>query len=690
MKARFCLTISLYLTLSTTVYSQITQDELQNQSIEDLIEEIASNSDVELDYTTLFDDLYYYARYPMNINAATETELRRLHFLSDYQINAIIEYREKYGNLLSIYELAMIDGFTSTTDIRHILPFIEVKPIAKQEKLQIKDAFLYSRHQVFLRFQGNIEKAKAYKTTGKDSTSHYTGNRWKYYTRYASRYKDRVAWGVTAEKDAGEAFGGVHQPTGFDYYTGFVQLNDIGHFKTLLAGDYQLQFGQGLVMWSGMGFGKNAYTLNINKKGQGLKKYSSTNENQFLRGFGTTIELGNFNVSVFGSYKKIDANFDETQPTDSTEVTSLPNTGYHRTLNELQDKDAIKEYIAGTNIAYIGNGYRIGLNMVGYGFDHTLLEKPRIYQKFDFNGKRGWNASMDYQLFIKKVSAFGEAAVSPNGAFALINGVVYHLHTQIGVAILHRYYQKDYQSYLSNAFGEGSHVSNEKGLYAGVEFLPYKYWKLSAYFDAYRFDWLRYQTDAPSAGADYFIQCEYNPKRSLQMYWRMKRELKPQNNNSTATGITPKVQIDNLQLRYHIAYALNRSIRLKNRIEYRRYKHGDTESQNGYLVYQDIKYVFTGFPLQVTLRFAQFETDTYNARIYSYENDVLYSFSIPAYYDKGSRFYLLFKYQPDRNLALWCRIDQTFYSSKPTVGTGWDEIDKKRKTGLKLQLRLKF
>ena len=41
------------------------------------------------------------------------------------------------------------------------------------------------------------------------------------------------------------------------------------------------------------------------------------------------------------------------------------------------------------------------------------------------------------------------------------------------------------------------------------------------------------------------------------------------------------------------------------------------------------------------MRYCVFRTDDYNSRIYTWENDLLYSFSIPALSGKGSRLYFM-------------------------------------------------
>jgi hypothetical protein len=91
-------------------------------------------------------------------------------------------------------------------------------------------------------------------------------------------------------------------------------------------------------------------------------------------------------------------------------------------------------------------------------------------------------------------------------------------------------------------------------------------------------------------------------------------------------------------------------------------------------------------PVSANLRLQYFETDDYNSRLYAYENDVLYSFSIPVFYEKGYRYYLNINYDLSRKLSAWFRISQTIYPNRSSIGSGLDEINGNRKTEIKLQM----
>ncbi|MDX9697413.1 MAG: hypothetical protein RBT49_16605, partial [Bacteroidales bacterium] len=272
---------------------------------------------------------------------------------------------------------------------------------------------------------------------------------------------------------------------------------------------------------------------------------------------------------------------------------------------------------------------------------------------------------------------------------AYLNGMFVNFAPQVSLSVLHRYYDKDYQANYGNAFGESSGTNNESGLYFGIEVYPIKRWKISAYYDTYKFPWLTSSTDAPSEGNDYSLQADFNASRDVNMYFRFKYEEK-QINHPQTTGLIEITSQENLKIRYHLSYNLSRQLTLKSRIETSRYQKGDSRSEYGYMIYQDIFYSLNRIPLNFNLRFAVFDTDTYNSRIYAYESDMLYNYSVPAYYSKGTRFYLNIKYTITEFLDIWIRYSQTYYSDLDVISSGLAEIDGNTKSEIKAQIRIRF
>ena len=687
------LIIILIITSGKSLFAQ--EEESKKEIIENYIEQLAENTDEELDYTTLFDDLMGFLDEPLNLNEATYEDLMKLQILSPYQVLNILNYRKTNGNFVSLYELQLVKGLNKET-IFSILPFISVSKIKEKQKFKFKYMIKYGSNQVLARYQQNIEEQAGFSAISDSEllakpNSRYLGSPQKYYLRYAFHYKKKVLWGFTGEKDPGEEFFKGSQKQGFDFNSAHLQINDVGPVKKILLGDYQAQFGQGVTMWSGLGFGKSSFTTNILKTPRGIRKYSSTNENLFLRGAGTTIRIKDLDFTAFISKKKIDANisvFDSLE-NDVLEVTSIQNTGYHRTPNELADKHAISEFIAGGNLTYNSQYFKTGLTFIHYEYGADLNKNVQPYSQFDFMGTKNFNVGINYLFSYKSITFFGEEAMSENKSMAFVNGASFSLIPQISLAILHRNYNKSYTGLYTNGFAE-SKTQNERGLYMGAEIYPAKHWKISAYYDTYSFDWLKFQTNAPSSGIDYFAQADFDASHNLKMQFKFKQEIKQKNNSIETVGINPIEDYSNLKFRYHISYNASNYLTLKSRVEISNYTLGNNDPEKGYLVYQDIIYKFAKVPLRLSFRYAMFDTDTYNARIYAYENDILYAFSIPAYYSKGIRTYLLLSYKITHNIDVWVRYAITQYANNDVIGSSLTEINGNRKSDIKVQFKFKF
>ncbi len=667
---------------------------VDKEVIDNLIEELSESSDEEIDFTSLYEDLYYFAKNPLNINTATREDLERFQFLSDFHIEDILEYRKNAGEMQTIYEMQLLESF-SAKDIRQLLPFVMVRTKEDDNIPDFKRAIKYGRHNLFLRTQFNIQKQKGFKhnedvfETSPD-TNLYRGNKFKYYTKYQFDYKRKIKFGFVAEKDPGEQFFKGTQKQGFDYYSAHIQVDDAWKFKTITLGDFQARFGQGLVSWSGLSTGKSSYVMSIKKKYDGLRKYSSTDENNFFRGAGFTFRHKDIDVTAFFSYKNIDGNIKLDTSTNEIEFHgSFQKTGMHRTPNEIFDKHSVKELVYGTNVKWRQQWFKLGATFMQYKFSEEL-KKDGLYNKFRFQGNHGMNASIDYQANYKNIIFFGEEAISHTGGYALLNSALLRLAPQMSLGILQRYYTKNYQAYYAAGFGEQSATTTENGMYFGTEIHPIRKWTVSAYYDLFKFQWLTYRVNGISNGADFFSQIDYSLNRYVNMHLRFKQESKFQNSSDDYTGVVNIVPIQKKQFRYHITYSLSRNLVLKNRFAISQYNKRDNETENGFMFYQDINYEFSTFPLKFNFRLAYFDAP-YNARIYTYENDILYGYSIPGLSGQGIRTYLTLRYTIIKDfIDVWLRYANYSYSDRDVIGSSLDEIKANNKSEVKIQFRIKF
>jgi hypothetical protein len=669
---------------------QIISEEEFFQRIESLIEE----ADEEVDFAELLEELEILRMQPLNLNTARADDLRRLFILNDIQINNLLNHISMFGNLISIFELQAVDGFDLET-IQAIQPFVTVTEDPRRRHFSLDDMMREGRSQYFLRYQRLFEEQRGFSDIDPEDleanpNARYLGSPYRLYTRYRFTYYQNVSVGFTAEKDPGEEFFRGSQPHGFDFYSAHLYLRDFGRLRALSVGDFQVQFGQGLTLWSGLAFGKSADAVNVKKNGLGLRPYTSVDENNFLRGIGATGGIGNFELTAFFSSKGRDANVLEwdTISQEAMIITSLQQTGLHRTPRELENKNAVQETLFGANLAYRSRSLSLGLTAYRMELGAEFRRNLSFYNQFDFNDRTNTNFGADYNYIVRNFNFFGEAAMSENGGYAFLNGLMMSLDPSLSVSIVHRRFSKDYQSLFARAFSENTRVVNENGLYIGMNLRLSNAWRLSAYADHFSFPWMKFRTYMPSQGYDYLVQLNYRPSRNAEIYARYRIKNKPLNSRETVP-IRYLEDVVRQNYRLHFAYRISPSFQLRNRVELIDFRFGQQE-EKGYLVYQDIIYRHLASPWALTFRYALFDTDGFDSRIYAYENDVLYAFSFPFYSDKGSRVYLLARYRLNRNIDLQARLAQTLYTNRDVIGSGLDEIQGNTRTEVKAQMRVRF
>ena len=659
------------------------------QLIADIFEQYTAESEDDIDYDTFYEDLMYCSQNPINVNMITREELEKLPFLSDIQIENIISHIYRFGSLNTIFELQLIDGL-DMTDIRRMLPFVVVGDAGEtMKKIYWHDLLKYGKNELFLRFDKGVETKEGYHflpeedVNSTENSKNYLGNSMYHSLKYRYHLKDRIQAGFTAEKDAGEQFwGSAHK--GYDFYSGYTQINDLGKVKTLVVGDFRANFGQGLVLRPEFGMGKSSYVLNVTPRNSGLKKYGSTDENNFFRGTGVTVRLGKVDITAFYSNKMIDGD------TVNGSFSSMYKTGLHRTRAEMSKKHTVNQKVLGANTTFTYSNFQLGFTAVHTILDAKLEPDKSVYNYFYFSGNTQTTAGVHYRLRWQKLNVFGETAMTDNGSVATLNGFSFSPLSQVSLVALHRYYSPEYDTFYATSFSETSRINNESGFYLGVEARPYKKWKIAVYADSYRFPWPKYGIDAPSIGADYLLQTDFSAQRNIAMFWRFKYEEKQSNLSETGAVMPVVVPIQKSSLRYQLTYFFG-SFSFKNVLEGNLSRQVNANFTYGIIASQDVSYTFENIPLKVDFRYQFFDAKSYENRFYSYEKDVLYAFSIPMYFGLGSRYYLNMCYELNTKLSLWFKIAQTVYADdRETMSSGNETILGNRKTDMRFLLNWNF
>lgn len=683
--------IVLFLCCSLGSFAQ-EKSEVVQQRIEFIAEQLESE---EIDLTNVVEQLNYYFDHPLNLNGATAEELEDLNLLSAVQINDLLLHIKLYGKLISIYELQSLEYWDLQT-IQLVRPFVRVDDKLDNLHISWKEAIDQGNYEAFLRFQTTPQEKSGYQQVPdsilQSSNSYYYGNSDRYYSRLRYTYRTNISIGVTGEKDAGEQFFRGAQKNGFDFYSFHAFFKGGKYLKAVALGDYQVQIGQGLNLWSGYAFGKTADVTNIKKTANPLKAYTSVDESRFMRGAAFDLGWKSFSLLSFASRKKVDASVLADSLYDDLEyVSSINLSGLHRTNAEIAKKDALTETIAGSNLRYRNRNFQFGISGVYQGYDKAFNKAIAPYNQFDFRGKNMLSFSTDYSWVIKNFNFFGETARSSySGEWANLHGVLFSLDSRASFSLLYRNYQKGYQTFYNTGFSEGSNTQNEKGIYAGLKLKLSSAWSLNSYVDLFKFPWMKYQVDGPSAGHEIMVQASYKPNKILEIYGRYREQLRQKNSRDSDGTVTELEDVLQRNYRLNVSYAVSEFFTIKSRLEYVTIHRPSNTPEQGMILTQDILFKPKNLPFDLSLRYALFDTDSYDSRLYTYENNALYVFAVPAYYYQGSRFYAMVRYSFLRHCDLWVRYGVFKYNNRSTIGSGAEEIKGSVKTDITVQLRIKF
>lgn len=677
----------------TPILSQGMDTEIQNilDELHILLEDYIENTEgaADLDFNTLTEDLLQLYNTKIDINKAQASDLSTLFFLSNNDIQQIINYRSSYGSFLSIYEIQAVPDILSSK-ARMIIPFIKVVneriPANPYKITSLQSA----KNDIYLKLRRTLETRKGFVREDNQPPA-YAGDANYLYLRYAHTGLNRQKWGLIIEKDAGEPLLSRSSPTGVDYLSAYFEQKNISPLvEQFNIGDYTVSMGQGLVTHSSFGVGKSSFTTAVSKGGAQIRHFSSVVENQALRGVSTILRPHpRWRIMVLASYDRRDANLiNPNDPEKPIAVSSIQTSGLHRTASEREDFDAIGELTYGSHIGWSNNKLNIGLNNINHHFDKPLERNAAPYRLYQWQGQSLSNYSIDYRWMVGGWNLYGELAHSSNGGWAAIQGAIKSLDRMMDIAFVYRNYGKAYQALWPNSFGESLNANNENGIYMGIHMKPSNKWTLKAYIDLWRNPWLTSRVDGMGMGQEYLLRAEYKHNKQ-HLYYLLYRYEQKSENSSLPSEIDIPVPKRTQRLRGHMEHKLPNAITLRSRVEWSWFRK-DMNNTQGFMIYQDLLLAPMAKPFSIACRLAYFDTDDFNTRIYAYENDILYEYFIPAYSGHGLRYYLKINYKVNKSLLLEARMDQTRYFDRTIISSGNQSINSEQISGIKMQARLSF
>lgn len=644
-----------------------------------LLSDLSSSEDFEhVAWQDYEEDLEEMAQHPVNLNTATREELERVPFLTASQVEDILFYIYRYGQLKSMSELTLISCIDWYQRQLMSCFFYVADDGSKPAFPSLKNIAQYGKHEVM-----GMLKVPFYERKGDASgTGGYLGYPYKHGLRYQFRYGNSVKLGFVASQDAGEPFFGGRNTMGYDFYSFYLQVKNLGRWKNITLGRYRLNVGLGLILNNDFGFGKLSALTSLGRSSSCIiRGHSSRSSANYLQGAAATYTLlKGLELTGFLSYRQIDA----TLSADGGGIKTILKTGLHRTVNEIAKQKVASNTLVGGNISYRHQGWHIGGTAFYTSFSLPLTpNKSQLYKRFAPEGNAFWNASISYGYISHRLTLSGETATGDCGSIATLNAASYLCSDHFTLMALHRFYSARYYSLFSNSFSEGSDVQDENGVYLGFTWIPAHHWSITAYSDFAYFAWPKYQTRESTQSWDNLVNILFQPSRVLTVGGRFRYKDKA----GTTTGrlrLYATISQKRWSAKTSFDYTMSQAeSTMKNE--------GD-ELSKGYMVSEHIGWEWKWKQLKGTLRgcLGYFHTSDFASRIYAYEPGLLYQMSFGSYYGEGIRYALVARSEIGSHLLLIAKLGTTDYFDRSHISSGLQEISRSSQTDLEIQVKWKW
>lgn len=567
-------------------------------------------------------------RKPMDLNTAGRERLSEFPLLTPFMVESLLDYRDEYGALASYAELSLVDGFDSLK-VERMSPFVTIgDPSLQQDFAGMPPEVSNS---VILRSR------ISFKRSGEDMY----GSPFYRYLRYGIEAGDVARAGFTAESDPGEK--------GFpDFASVFLEISGIplsadgrSGISRIVAGDYSLRFGQGLALWTGFSMNALSQPSSVIRGNPGVRPYTSSAESGFFRGGAVTMNLfTRVGVTAFVSSRYRDARV------ENDYFVTMPDDGVHDSDRALDAKWQLKETVGGANVTFDGRNFRLGLTALAYGFDKKDGRRKSYYNEhLSYDGTQ-FNLAADFVFSVLGARLFGEVAVDRKMHLAAIAGAVCPVSSEWEFSVSGRYYDYRYVAMYSGAYCNSS-CNNEAGGTVVLRYTPGRSLLFTAGAAYTHYPHHRFGVRGPSDVMKISAECDWNLLERHNLHFRT--------SYSADNGKESSV----LRLRGDYTFTLNPVLSLISRIET-----SLLPEDSGLLAYVELRYAALSGKLRCAVRTTGFSTGEWAARIYCYEMGIPGSFSVPAYYGKGTGLYAVVTYKPVRWFSASMKCSGAIYSDR--------------------------
>ena len=662
MKKRLLISWFAALSLSVTaVYPQNTGTERWESVLETLLSDEELSQDGLEELADVYESLH---ETPLNINTATREDLSMLPFLTERQIEEIHAYIYMHGPMLTLGELQLTGSLDYNTRqlLREFVYAGDVPP--QKERIRLDNVLKYGRSELVARMDIPLYLRDGFRYHSPQELERYPnrayrGNRLSHNLRYSFTWHNRIRLGFTADKDAGEK--------GYDFWSPYLFIKDMGVLKELALGNYKAQFGHGLLLGGGFSVGKSMTLSAMGRQAQGLKPHASTQEYGYLRGAGIALEWGHTTFTLLAASTPLDA----TLKGDSI-ISSFKEDGYHRTVLECSKKNNVTLGTLAANLRYSFRGIKLGGTF--------LTEKLSLPYK---GRDRFTGASADCSVNTAHYAVSAELALS-DSKYAVIASQTLRLRNNRTLNMVFRHYSPEYMALHSNALAEGS-VQNETGLLTGFSYSR-RNLKISGYADVFMHPNPRYGASERSNGADLRMEADWRTGSNDAIYATAR--FKSKQKDCKYTGQLEYCLTGRYRLRW--THYCRSGAELKTQLFYVRYDFIAEPITNGYALTQNYSRGLFKEKLNIDLTAAAFYTESYDCRVSVYESGLRYTYNFMSLYGKGGRLAATVKCKLGSTVQLNINAGSTYYFDRNEISSSQQRIASNHKEDISVQFITKF
>lgn len=651
----FLLLIFLYFTFVQA------QTDTSSIEIEETLENVLEETTDESEDNFLYDEYENLTKHPINLNTCTAEELLQVPILELADAALILEHRKKFGTFISSSELFSVENLNADK-VKKLLPFVFAEQAPFENALTentSSQSFGFASLFKNINFDYRSRIISDLQPRAGFLDDKYRGNKIKFYNRAIFEFDNTYRLSILTEKDAGEK--SLNDFTSFS-----LSAKKLGNFSSIVLGDYLVEFGHGLALWSPYASSKSADIGYVTRqRDKNIIPYKSTDENNFFRGAAVQYDWQPFSFSLYASNNYFDASIDSMRNV----ISSIPIDGYHRTGTEYAKKNSAREQFLGGRIDY---AYSNSLKLSGLYYSSTYsLPIETSSSAVSPKGKTFSHSSVAYAYSQNSFLVSGE--ISYNGiSVAQLHSLQKTFSRNFSYILSVRSYPRNYYSLHGRAFAENPYdLQNETGIYNGI-LLNTRFGKISFYYDQFMFPAATNTSPLSSKGNEVLLGFSTMIAKNIETTLRYKNEKK----DVLVSGETVKEFSERYrqQFRGEAIFSVNSKLQLKNRVEYNSYTlEQNSFHEKGWLFFQDIKYKMEQ-NISLYGRIIFFKTDSFNSAIYEFENDLPGVMSNLAMYGEGFRWYFLVKVKLINKLNLSFKYSETTKPKEKTLSSGNSEI----------------